>query len=102
MPLMLPILLVIATVKAIAKRHKARRVRAVEGPTREYDVVDLDALGARQLRQIHGLTATELATERAAAERDERWEWARIEADLSCDADFRLIATRLEDLFPTT
>jgi hypothetical protein len=35
--------------------------------------------------------------DRAAAEARE---WARIERDLACDADFRAIATRLENEFP--
>jgi len=73
-----------------------------ETPTCEYDVLDLDALGSRQLRQIHGLTAPELATVRAADEKTTAWEWARIEAALSSDADFRMIATRLEAEFPQT
>jgi len=79
----------------------ARRSRQVEEPTREYDVLDLDSLGTRQSRQIHGCTATELAAERAATTRAEEWEWARITQDLSCDADFRAIASRLEAEFPS-
>jgi len=74
----------------------------IAADTREYDVLDLDLLGSRQLRQLHGLTATELATKRAADERDEAWEWARITQALTCDADFRAIATQIENEFPQT
>jgi len=94
-------LLVLAVIGVVAWRGR-NKPKAPDAPTCEYDVLDLDALGSRQLRQIHGLTATELATVRAADEEADAWEWARIEARLSCDADFRTIATRLETLFPQT
>lgn len=70
----------------------------LDAPTREYEVLDLDEAGPRVARQIHGRTASELA----AADRAEAWEWARIEAALSCDADFRELANRLTDEFPDT
>lgn len=76
----------------------ALRARQVEEPTSEYDVLD----ETRQSRQIHGRTATELAAERAAATRAEEWAWARIQQDLTCDADFMVIARRLDAQFPTT
>lgn len=109
-------LLVLAVIALVAWRGRSKPVpappaasespavapTAVEAPTREHDVLDLDALGVRQLRQIHGLTAPELATVRAADERRDEWEWARITQDLSCDADFRAIATGLEAEFPKT
>jgi hypothetical protein len=90
------IVLVISVLAAVF--IAARRARPVEEPTREHDVLDLDE--SRQSRQIHGRTASELAAEKAAATRAEEWEWSRITQDLSCDADFRRIATRLESEFP--
>jgi len=111
MTVMLPILLLAAGISCLVKRIRARRDRdqaATEAilrkvfddrrrclmePTGEYDFVD-----TRGLRQIHGRTAPELAAE----VRDQRKAWDRIERDLLCDADFRAIATRLNDQFPKT
>lgn len=68
--------------------------------TREYDVVDFDEIGPRVSRQIHGLTASELAARRAADDQAQAWQWSRIEQDLSTDADFRSLARRWTDQLP--
>jgi hypothetical protein len=70
--------------------------RHLTEPTSEYEVVDAE--GLRAGREIHHLTAPELAAEKRA----ESWEWSRTVQALSCDADFRAIATRLESQFPQT
>lgn len=89
-------ILTVATAAAILWRATGRT--EPDEPTREYELVDLDE--PRASRQIHGLTAPELAAERAAEDQARAWEWARITQDLSCDADFRNLARRLGDQFP--
>lgn len=75
-----------AIVREAVADFRRRNVPGLDEPTREFDVIGP--------RQIHGRTASELAAEAA--------QFARIERDLSCDADFRAIATRLESQFPKT
>jgi len=70
--------------------------RCLDEPTGEYEAVDAE--GLRAAREIHHRTAPELAAEARA----ESWKWARTVQALSCDADFRTIATRLESQFPQT
>jgi len=72
-----------------------RTTAGLDDETREHDHVP------RELYQIHGRTAPELAAEaRAAARRDQAL--SRMELDLSCDADFRLLAAGLLDELPPT
>jgi hypothetical protein len=87
-------ILAAVAVAAVVYRAAGRRptVAGLDDDTREYDLVEL--------RQVHGRTASELAAEKRRREEAEAWEWSRIEAHLSCDADFRTIANRWNAEFP--
>jgi hypothetical protein len=89
-------ILAAAAAAAFVLRATAPRspVAGLDEETREHAFVDLD--GPRASRQIHGLTASELAE----ADRRQAHDWARVEAELVGDADFRALAARLLDQFP--
>lgn len=79
-----------AIVRDAVADFRRRTSPGLDDPTREHEVVNAD----RASRQIHGLTAPQLAADALAI--------AHMERDLSCDADFRAIATRLNSEFPET
>jgi flagellar biosynthesis/type III secretory pathway M-ring protein FliF/YscJ len=81
--------------EAILREVFADRLRCLTEETREHDLV----ADPRRARQIHGRTAPELAAELAAAEDTDEWAWARIQQELSCDADFMAIARGFEAEF---
>lgn len=94
------IVIVVAGLVIAARRSRstepAGTIALLDEPTGEYEAIDAE--GLRAAREIHHRTAPELAAEARA----ESWAWARTVQALSCDADFRAIATRLESQFPQT
>ncbi|MEU6858859.1 hypothetical protein AB0B28_08305 [Glycomyces sp. NPDC046736] len=84
------------TLRAARAALSRPELPGLDEPTREYDPVDLDDLGPRAPRQIHGLTASELAAE----DRSQRHHLRRIEMELIGDADFRTLAASLLDQLP--
>jgi FtsZ-interacting cell division protein ZipA len=82
--------------EAILREVFEDRLRCLTEPTREHDVVS-----TRKARQVHGRTASELAAERTTEDRTEAWKWARIQQDLSCDADFMALANHWNAQFPS-